>query len=334
MISDGQKKPRTRASRVAVVGAGALGSWLAAQLVAGAHDVALVTRPSTASGVIRCQIATKDALSSTATDVPAAPASLMPGEAFDVLLFCTKAGDLESAVEQTLPLLRKDGVVAVLSNGLGHEQSLKNLGVQNCVAATVTYGLFKAPDGVVHLRGDGGEIAVGPMLKVERGATEHDEGSQRLADLLEGCGLNARVVADGKRLVWKKAMLNAGLNPVAALVGCQNGDLPGQSVFALSVEAAKEAQRAAASLGIDLSDVDPEKSLRDLCRDTFSNRCSTLQDLEARRATEMDWICGAVRQVLESDGQESPANTLLSALIHRAEMAYETCGETGRISAS
>ncbi|MEC9476799.1 MAG: 2-dehydropantoate 2-reductase [Planctomycetota bacterium] len=340
MMQESPPEPNRPSCDVAIVGAGALGRWLAARIVSGqsssAGDVVLVTRPGTTSGVTTCCVRDNNLLddeSATTSGsvppartvaVPSAPAASMRDRVFPLVLLCTKATDLADAMSEVAPLVEDGGTVAVLSNGLGHEQALGDLGVKKCVAATVTYGLLPEPDGTVQLRGDGGEIAIGP-LDTSNGEPAAVEDATQVALRLASGGLRTRVVDDGRPLVWKKAMLNAGLNPVAALLGCKNGELPEHPAFALSVEAAREGCQAASVQGVALSGVDPEQLLRELCRDTAPNRCSTLQDLSAGRRTEIDWICGAIERALGSAGLDSPANTLLSALVRRAEVAYETC---------
>ena len=313
----------TPAQSIAIVGAGALGRWLAATLTAGGEDVTLVTRPGTVAGITACRVF-DNLESAIAVDVPSGPAGALPDKKYPWLLLCTKAADLEEALRDTVSLVRQQGTVAVLSNGLGHGDTARLSGVEKCVAATVTYGLFVSSDGSVHVRGDGGEIAIGP-LDTGNGEIATRKESKQLAHHLAAGGLKTRIVEDGNKLVWQKAMLNAGINPVAALIDCQNGDLPDHATFALAVEAAQEARAVASSLGVTLAEVNPAQSLRDLCRDTATNRCSTLQDLDAQRRTEMDWICGAIERIARANGVDAPANRLLSALVREAEMAYETC---------
>lgn len=314
---------------VAVVGAGALGRWVAAKLSSSGTDVVLITRPNTTPATIPCKVfdcadqtgGTKNTnLSSISQDVEAGPASAFQDESFRWLLMCTKAKDFEQAVRETGTLVAADGCVAVLSNGLGHADTLGACGIEKSVAAIVTYGLFAAEDGSVQLRGSGGKIEIGP-LNTGHGEPATHEQSQDLAHRLDASGVAACVVADGGEQVWRKAMLNAGINPVAALLGCENGALPQHGAFALSVEAAREVQAVGIAAGVDLAAIDPEQALRDLCRDTATNRCSTLQDLDAGRTTEMDWICGAVVRAAQKEQQEAPVNRLLGSLVRDVEMS-------------
>ncbi len=308
-------------SGFAVVGAGALGRWLSATLASVGADVKLVTRPGTDTGQTVCRI---EGSATLMEEVPSGPADGFVAASCRWLLLCTKAADLEVAAREAASLLAPGGAMVVLSNGLGHAETLRGLGLHRCVAATVTYGLLASPDGSVQRRGDGGEVAIGPLTCASSGLPAEDmatvEEAHELARCLGDAGLRVRVVEDGAGLVWHKAMLNAGLNPVAALLGCENGVLPEHPAFGLSIEAAREVLEVAASAGVELA-VDPEQALRGLCRDTATNRCSTLQDLDAGRQTEMDWICGAVVRLAEQEAGSAPVNRFLGALVQNAETA-------------
>ena len=304
-------------SPVAIVGAGALGRWLAARLQAAAIPVCLITRPGTPEQKLRCQI---DGELSFDEQVKAMPADGYRQGEFSIVLFCTKAGDLQLAARETVGLLADGGIAVVLSNGLGHGKTLLEEGFQSSLAATVTYGLFAATSGCIEERGSAGCISVGPLRATGLETSSLLDVAQKLADQLQLAGLASIVVEDGRRQAWIKAMLNAGLNPVAALLGCTNGEVPTSPCFDLSVAAAMEVVEVAGGLGVDLSDQDPEGALRRLCRDTAPNRCSTLQDLTAGRRTEMEWVCGAVARLGQRVGVETPTNRLLAKMVSDREL--------------
>ena len=203
---------------VAVVGAGALGRWIAAKLSSSGTDVVLITGPDTTPATIPCQVFDSDGQKgpikntdppSLSQDVEAGPASAFRDETFRWLLMCTKAKDFEQAVRETETLVAADGCVAVLSNGLGHAETLGACGIEKSVAAIVTYGLFAAEDGSVHLRGNGGKIEIGP-LKTGHGEPATHEQSQDLAHRLGASGLAACVVGCGLAADCSGSLLGSG----------------------------------------------------------------------------------------------------------------------------
>ena len=302
----------------AVIGAGSLGRWLAAKMQASGNVVTLVTRPGSAAGPLSCQVKSLDG--NLQQTLESAPAAALTAGGFQRLFYCTKAKDLRDAAQETSHLLSPDGVAVLLSNGLGHVESLATAGMSRCLVASVTYGLCPDENGVVEERGTGGLVQVGP-LSSECATPASVADAKLLSGLFQDAGLQSLATEDGDELIWKKAMLNAGLNPVCALLRQENGALPGTASFALSIEAAREVIQVAKEVGVDLSDIDPERLLVDLCQDTATNRCSTLQDLDRGQPTEMEWICGAVVRIAERFGIETPANRLLAKLVQDVEVA-------------
>ena len=314
------------ALNLAVVGAGSLGRWLAARVQASGHAVTLVTRPGSAAQQLPCTVNRLEQVFHQ--DVESAPASALPAGSFQWVFFCIKAKDLSDAALECSHLLSPEGIAVLMANGLGHVESLAEAGMTRSLVASVTYGLCPDEKGVVEERGSGGRVRVGPISiestlesTIEIPTQASFAEARGLSDLLQEAGIRSHAVEEGLPLIWKKAMLNAGLNPVCALLGQENGMLPESRSFALSIEAAKEVIEVAKVAGVDLSESDPERLLRDLCRDTASNRCSTLQDLERGQQTEMDWICGAVARIAERSGIDTPANRLLAKLVQDAEVA-------------
>lgn len=303
---------------LAVVGAGSLGRWLAARVQASGYAVTLVTRPGSAAQQLPCAVNRLEQVFHQ--DVESAPAAALPAGSFQWVFFCIKAKDLSDAAMECSHLLSPEGVAVLMANGLGHAESLAEAGMTRSLVASVTYGLCPDESGVVEERGSGGLVRVGP-ISTEGSTQASFAEAQALSGMLQEAGLQSQAVEEGISLIWKKAMLNAGLNPVCALLGQENGMLPESSSFALSIEAAKEVIEVAKVAGVDLSESDPEQLLRDLCRDTATNRCSTLQDLERGQQTEMDWICGAVTRIAERSGIDTPANRLLAKLVQDAEFA-------------
>ncbi len=315
---------------LAVVGAGSLGRWLAASVQASGHAVTLVTRPGSVAQQLPCTVNRIGQVFHR--DVESASAAALPAGSFQWVFFCIKAKDLSDATLECSHLLSPGGIAVLMSNGLGHAESLAEAGMTRSLMASVTYGLCPDERGVVEERGRGGRVQVGPISienpcenlcenPIESPTPASFAEAQVLAGLLQEAGIRSQAVEAGTALIWKKAMLNAGLNPVCALLGQENGMLPESRSFALSIEAAKEVIEVAKVAGVDLSESDPEQLLRDLCRDTATNRCSTLQDLERGQQTEMDWICGAVTRIAERSGIDTPANRLLAKLVQDAEVA-------------
>ena len=301
---------------VGIVGGGAVGGWLAASMHRKGHPVTLLRRPGHSEGrnVSRLSITEEQGLKFTA-EVPCEETST-PGEPFRWLFLAVKAGDLPAVSEQISGRINSQTCLVFLGNGLGLTDSFEECGSDRFLAAAITYGLFRNETGEISVRGGGGEMTIGPLGQFpEERFPEGFDLSLRLADVFTHIGLHALGVKDGQRVVWQKSILSAGLNPVCALLGIENGQLPSSLGFALAKAASREAYRVAVAEGFNLPELEVDQSLRELCEKTATNRCSMLQDLDSGSGTEVEWISGAiVRRGLEC-GIPTPANHLLHKLL-------------------
>lgn len=306
--------------RVVVQGPGAVGSWLATKLAAGGETPLLLCRQEHQAATLDLALfhgegpgadeLARARVVSEAADSPGAEAK------GDLLVVCTKAGDVAAALEQGVRWIEEEGTVVVLANGVGHLDAASQVWrPEACLLATLTYGLRRRSEGEIAVNGEG-VLRLGPAMPSAEAAGRSAEVAKRL----EAVGIRTEVCADGRHSVWQKAALNAGLNPVASLLGIANGRVPGSGAFDLAVEAAREVSEVAASRGVDLATENWQEQLEELCRATAENHCSTHQDLEAKRPTEIGALCGIVDQFAGEAGIETPVNRLFAALVRRREL--------------
>jgi 2-dehydropantoate 2-reductase len=110
-------------------------------------------------------------------------------------------------------------------------------------------------------------------------------------------------------------MINAGINPLTALLRVPNGALPElPEVWSLAVAAAAEVQAVAKAQGLTVSG-DPGERLGRVCRATAKNRSSMLQDVLAGRPTEIESLNARVAVRGQALGVATPINDLLTRLI-------------------
>jgi 2-dehydropantoate 2-reductase len=110
-------------------------------------------------------------------------------------------------------------------------------------------------------------------------------------------------------------MINAGINPLTALLRVPNGALPELlEAWSLAVAAAAEVQAVARAMGLAVTG-DPEERLLRVCRATAKNRSSMLQDVLAGRTTEIESLNAQVAARGQALGVPTPVNDLLTRLI-------------------
>src|SRR5439155_333827 len=105
------------------------------------------------------------------------------------------------------------------------------------------------------------------------------------------------VVDDPWPAVWRKVVTNAAVNPTTALLGCVNADLlADRAAGRIADGLAREVARVATAHGVAIAEDDAVRWWRDMAQLTGANRSSMLQDVEAKRPTEVDAIGGAVER--------------------------------------
>ena len=275
--------------RVLVAGAGAVGSMLGARLAAAGHDVTLLGRPALAEAVARhgLQVEGQTTFSGPVRVVTEVPARA--DGAFDAVWLTCKAHQTAGLGAAVAPRVADDGVLASLQNGLGNGEKLATMLPPDRLAACLTsHGVHvPEPGRVVHA--GTGVTKVGPV-------PQHDAAvaGARLAEgLLRDAGLEPAWCGSMRGHVWQKAIVNAGLNPVAALWGVRNGEVAARpELWALSEALVRESVALAARARVELPPGDLPKTLRRVCLATAENRCSMLQDVQAGRVTEIEQITG------------------------------------------
>ena len=293
-----------------VFGAGAIGSLLGGLLSRG-NDVTIVGRKAHVDAVNRrgLRISGLTALlawPTAATEVPVGD--------FDAIFVTTKAYDTADAVASLRAFWRRSTFVT-LQNGLGNAEAF-SAKADRVVAGTTTQGVtFVAPGEVVHA--GPGDTVVGPVKGVARGDV------QPIADALTAAGISTTVTDDVRRELWAKAVVNAAINPLTALLRRPNGFLLQEAdLRALVTHLAKEGAAAARAVGLDLDPESTAARAAEVAARTATNRSSMLQDVEQRRRTEIDAITGAILQAGGSMGLRLDYNRMVLGLIRGIERSF------------
>jgi 2-dehydropantoate 2-reductase len=300
--------------KVAVVGAGGIGSIFGGRLAAAGHEVWLLhRRPEVVEALQR------DDLHLTAADsdehIPV-HASLDPREvgAVDLVLITTKSFDTRAAAEASRPLVAEPTCVLTLQNGLGNLETIAEvLGAERSLLG-MTY-LGAAVRGAGHVA----FTAPGPTFIGEANA----ELSPRVLDLAQAfsaVGIPTQATEHLWDLVWGKLVINAALNATCALLGADGDDiLACPAASHLTGVVAEESARVAAALGINLPYADAAERVWQHCRDIRTSKPSMLQDMERNRPTEIDAINGAVVRAGQRAGVPTPYNQALLLLVRGRE---------------
>jgi 2-dehydropantoate 2-reductase len=304
---------------IGVVGPGALGCLFAGLLSLAGHDVRLLgRRQEQAEAIDRdgIRVERDGEVRQTAVRASTDPASLGP---VDLAIVLVKATDTPAAAASLPALLASDAPALSLQNGLGNVEALTAvLGIDRVLGGVSSQGATTL--GIGHIRHAG----FGPTSLAEASGTLTDR-AVTIAAVLERAGLNATAHPDAAPLIWGKLIANVAINPLGALLRCQNGQtVERPSARTLFVGLAREAGDVARAVGVTLPFDDPAAHAESVARVTSGNRNSMLQDVEHRRRTEIGAINGAVARLGSQHGVPTPLNATMATLIHALEDAYLT----------
>jgi 2-dehydropantoate 2-reductase len=141
--------------------------------------------------------------------------------------------------------------------------------------------------------------------------------------ILTNADLSAEVTTDLTGALWGKLIVNAGINPVAAIAQVRNGGIM-ESAHLRQVmrSAVLEASEVTLKKQIRLPFPDMVGHTEEVCQRTANNLNSMLQDVHRQRRTEIDAINGEVMRQAEALGVPVPVNSLLVSLVHGLEETY------------
>jgi 2-dehydropantoate 2-reductase len=311
--------------KVAIIGPGALGCLLAAKFTLAGEKVWLVDYRPERADLLNSQ----GLLLKTPQGIDAAVqvAAGLPGEVgpVDLAILTVKAHQTAAAAQGLPTLLGSGGLALTLQNGLGNlEEMAKVAGPEHLLGGASILGVTKLREGEVLLAGLG-PTYVGPPP----GSLVSPDEVEAVAALFRRAGLPCEVRGNIEAVLWEKLLVNAGINPLTALLQVKNGDLLNlPPAWKVAVAAAAETLSVAQADGINLS-VDPEARLAEVCTATSANRSSMLQDVTAGRQTEIEALNAQVVTRGAAHAVPTPVNLLLTQLIRALEAARKSCGEGG-----
>ncbi|AOJ63630.1 2-dehydropantoate 2-reductase [Burkholderia ubonensis] len=301
--------------RIAILGAGAMGSLFGGLLAEAGEDVTLIDVNDAHLDAIRrdgLRIENDRGERRITTLRAVRPDAAQParGEPFDLLIVFTKSLHTRAALDGVRALLTAHTAVLTLQNGLGNVETLRAfVPPERILVGVTTWPADVAGPG--HVRSHG----AGAIRMMTADGAPRPIASAAAAALTRA-GLACELDADVWAAIWEKVAFNAALNTLCAVTGCtvdQLGACDDGPRIALAIVA--ETAAVARAKGIA---VDPER-IADKVRDAIDahrgHRPSMLQDVLAGRRTEIDAINGAVVAAAREAGVAVPHTETLLGLV-------------------
>lgn len=292
--------------KVCVVGAGAIGGWIAARLALAGEDVGVLARGATlarisANGI---ELHSEGRVDTVRVRNGATAADLGPQ---DVVIVATKAYALPGLAETVRSLMHPRTIVLPLANGLPwwyflppglplaglrlrnvdpHGALERAIALPQVLGLSVVAACHSPEPGVV-------KHSAGSKLVLGEPAGGLSERVETIAQLLKSAGFDAVASSDIRRDIWFKLLGNACFNPLSLLTGAANDELIEEPrLHPLFVQMISETLAVGARLGLTL-DIDPVQRIAQ-ARKLGRIKTSMLQDFEGGRPIEIDAILGAL----------------------------------------
>jgi 2-dehydropantoate 2-reductase len=232
-------------------------------------------------------------------------------------IVATKAMHTEAAITAAAGAF-SGAAVASVQNGVGNEDVIAAHAPRVIRGTTFPAGKLLEP-GVVQwdVKGDTtlGPFEPRPALREE---------IERLADACTRAGMPTHAVADARPAQWRKVVFNAATNPIGALTGLTHGRVcERDDLRALVSGLVAEGKAVATAQGVTL-DADPEELIDHAAKPevAYEHKASMLQDVEARRPTEVDWLNGGIARIGRELGVATPLHDAVTALVKGMEAAW------------
>jgi len=291
-----------------------MGSVFAGLFAEAGHEVTIVSRPGAHMDAIRANGLRLDGASGDKT-VQVRALDTSPSEEFDLVILAVKATQVEAAVGSLAPMMGEATSILAMQNGLGAADIIAGHvdAHRLAVGIAAAFGASVVSPGHAHHTGMGA-IKIGAYL----GMT--DEKTAQIADLWCSASFKAEAVSDILTMQWEKLICNASFSAPCAITGLTVGEaLTDPALGSICLQAGIETWEIARACGVPLTVTDAEAHVRAFAERVAAAKPSLLQDVEAGRPSEIDFINGAVPREAAKMGLKAPVNQTLTALVKAIE---------------
>jgi 2-dehydropantoate 2-reductase len=303
-MQQGMKEKRNM--KVAVMGAGAVGCYYGGMLARAGHEVVLIARPQHVAAIERDGLRLDTQHFDERVRV-AASTDARAVQGAQLVLFCVKSTDTDSAAQALAPHLERDALLLSLQNGVENAQRLRELLPQKAAAAVVYVAAEMAGPG--HVKHNGrGELVIEPSTK-----------SENVARAFVEAGVPTEISTNVRGALWAKLVLNCAYNALSAITQLPYGKLvQGEGITRAMRDVVDECLAVAKADNVIIPG-DVDAAVRRIAETMQNQYSSTAQDLARGKTSEIDHLNGLIVRRGEALGIPTPANRLLHALVKAIE---------------
>lgn len=297
--------------RVAIMGSGAVGSFFGAKLAAAGNEVTFIARGAHLEAMRSAGLRVLSPSGDLHIEAAAFASSPAEVAGVDLVLFCVKSYDTETAAVTLGPMIGSNTLILSLQNGIDNPAKLAGLwGAERILAGVAYVGAQIESPGVIR-HSSGGKIIFGPLDGVLEPALDWIEHMLSAADI--ACAVSDHI----QTVQWAKLLWNAPFCAISCLTRTNTQQiLESKTLTQLARDCMAEVRAAATIQGIELAPALLDETIA-FSRGLGSFKPSMLQDLEAGKALECEAFNGIVVRLLEDSGQPAPINRTFFSLLQQ-----------------
>lgn len=330
MSTSTESNAAIRNARVAVLGAGAVGTYFGGMLARAGAQVMLIARAPHVEAIRRSGLLLDTTTFQERVKVEAST-EVSAARGADVVLFCVKTIDTEAAARLLAPHLAPSAIVASLQNGVDNVTRIRSATGIDALPAVVYIAAALPEPG--HMKHSGrGDLTVGELASISRAAASPPR-TERVSTLFAAAGVPCRISAMIEIDLWTKMLMNCAGNAITAIAQTSFGhvaqSLPVRPVLQKVIEETVSVARAS---GVTLPEEDwAEKGIKN-AENLGGATSSMAQDIARGKRTEIDSLNGYVMRRGAELGIATPVSLTLTALVKLIEETNTKHGRTAGTS--
>lgn len=322
--------------RVAIYGAGAMGTLLGAYISASGRQIDLITRNAGQVAALNERGAKIVGNDNFTVNVTALTPDEMSG-VYDIIFLLTKQRENPKILSTLRDFLADDGVICTLQNGLPEPSVIEAVGSKRCLGCAVSWGASTVSEGVAQLNSKRKKMtfSLGSMHG-------NNPWTERVKEYLECAG---KVIIEenffGAR--WSKLALNSAFSPLSAVTGMTFGEVAkNKYTREVALDLLNEAFAVAQECGVKLEPIQGHDiveifkckggvkrfTAKFLLRFAMSGHNNLLSgmyfDLKAGKKCDVDFVNGVLQRLGKKFGVPTPVNDAVVNLAHEIERGERT----------
>lgn len=302
--------------KVAVLGAGAMGSLYGARL-SRTQDVTMVdVNDALIEQINQNGIVVQEADGTeTVCQLKAVKSGTDIGVQ-DLVIVFVKGIFTKDTVQQNLSLIGENTLVLTLQNGAGNNRDIaKFVSKDNILVGTTSHNCVVKGLGVIYHSGQG-PTNIGPDVQTPDNTMK----AKIAGEILKQADFETYVLDDIQVILWKKLFVNCAVNALSMVTGKHLGELSSDpDLWAICTDVIQECVKVAEADGTSIAMDLALETVKEVCENNPLGYASMYQDYVNHRKTEIDRINGAIAELADEYGIPVPCNKMLIRLVHAME---------------